>query len=317
MRQRELVRLLKSLGQLTHVQRQKVMAELGTGERQAASVAIVEGSVSVKPNCPHCGGEHVVRNGVAHDLQRYKCRDCRKSFNALTGTPLAQLRMKGKWLGQTAVLRDGVTITEAAETLGVARSTAFRWRHRFLALPKTIQAKSFVGIAETDETYFLQSFKGLRKGLTRQARKRGGSAAKRGTSKEQIPVLVTRDRAGSTADAILPADDKASVVAALGPLLPKDIILCSDGSSTLAAAAKALGAAHRPIKLSAGIRVVAGVYHVQNVNAYDSRLKDWIRRFHGVATRYLDSYLGWFRAIDRTRGAGLNPASLLASAVRI
>lgn len=31
--------------------------------------------------------------------------------------------------------------------------------------------------------------------------------------------------------------------------------------------------------------MVAGVYHVQNVNAYDSRLKSWIRRFHGVATR--------------------------------
>lgn len=316
MRQRELTRLLNSLGQLTHAQRQKVMAALGTGERQAASVVIVEGRVGVKPNCPHCGSAHVVRNGTAHDLQRHKCRDCRKTFNALTGTPLARLRMKGKWLGQTAVLRDGVTITKAAETLGVARSTAFRWRHRFLALPKTIQAKSLVGIAETDETYFLQSFKGLRKGLARLARKRGGSAAKRGTSKEQIPVLVTRDRAGSTADAILPVDDKPSVIAALGPLLPKDIILCSDGSSTLAAAAKALGVAHRPINLSAGIRVVAGVYHVQNVNAYDSRLKDWIRRFHGVATRYLDSYLGWFRAIDRTRGAGINPASLLASAVR-
>lgn len=317
MRQRELARLIKSLGHLTYAQRQKVAAELAVSERQVASVAIIEGGLGVKPTCPHCGGEYVVKNGAAHGLQRYKCRGCRKTFNALTGTPLARLRMKGKWLGQTAVLRDGVTITRAAEMLGVARSTAFRWRHRFLTLPKTIQAKSLVGIAETDETYFLQSFKGVRKGLTRPARKRGGSAAKRGISKEQVPVLVTRDRAGSTADAILPADDKASIVAALGPLLPKDIILCSDGSGTLAAAAKALGVAHRPINLSAGIRVVAGVYHVQNVNAYDSRLKDWIRRFHGVATRYLDSYLGWFRAIDRTRGAGLNPTSLLASAVRI
>lgn len=317
MRQRELTRLLKSLRQLTHAQRQKVLAEMESGERQAASVAIVEGRVGETPGCPHCASEHVVRNGAAHGLQRYKCWDCLKTFNALTGSPLARLRMKSKWLGQTAVLRDGVTITKAAETLGVARSTAFRWRHRFLALPKTLQAKSLVGIAETDETYFLQSFKGLRKGLTRPARKWGGSAAKRGISREQVPVLVTRDRAGSTADAILPADDKASVVAALGPLLPKDIILCSDSSSTLAAAAKALGVAHRPINLTAGIRVVAGVYHVQNVNAYDSRLKDWIRRFHGVATRYLDSYLGWFRAIDRTRGAGLNPPSLLALAVRI
>ena len=148
----------------------------------------------------------MVRNGAAHGLQRYKCRGCRKkTFNALTATSLARLRMKGKWLEQTAVLRDGVTITHAAETLGAAHSTAFRWRHRFLALPKTIQANSLVGIAETDETYFLQSFEGERKGLTRAARKCGGSAAKRGTSKEQIPVLVTRDRAGSTANAFQPS----------------------------------------------------------------------------------------------------------------
>lgn len=317
MRQRELARLIKSLERLTHAQRQKVAVELEAGEHQSASVAIVEDSVGARPTCPHCGDGRVVRNGTANDLQRYKCRGCQKTFNALTATPLARLRMKGKWLGQTAALRDGVTITRAAEALGVARSTAFRWRHRFLAVPKTIQAQSLAGIAETDETYFLQSFKGKRRGLTRPARKRGGRAGKRGLSREQIPVLVARDRAGSTADAILPADDKASVVAALGPLLPKDIILCSDGSGTLAAAAQALGVTHRPVNLAAGIRVIAGVYHVQNVNAYDSRLKDWIRRFRGVATRYLDSYLGWFRAIDRTRGTGLNPSAMLASAVRI
>lgn len=185
MRQRELARLMQALGQLTHGQRQQVMAELTAGEHRAASVAIVEGGVGAKPRCPHCAGEHVVRNGTAKGLQRYKCRGCRKTFNALTGTPLARLRMKGKWLGQTGVLRDGVSITRAAQTLGVARSAAFRWRHRFLALPKTIQAQSLVGIAETDETYFLQSFKGQRKGLPRPPRKRGGRAGKRGLSKEQ------------------------------------------------------------------------------------------------------------------------------------
>lgn len=293
------------------------MAELATEVDKTESVALVEGSLGTHPNCPHCGLEHVVRNGTGHGLQRYKCRGCGKTFNALTQTPLARLRMKERWLGQTKALRDGVTIREAAERLHVARSTAFRWRHRFLTLPKVIQTKTLVGIAETDETYFLQSFKGQRKELPRAPRKRGGRAGKRGISKEQIPVLVARDRAGSTADAILPAEDKASVVAALSPLLPKDIILCSDGSNTLAAAAKALGVAHRPVNLAAGIRIVAGVYHVQNVNACDSRLREWIRRFHGVATCYLDRYLGWFRAIDRTAGAGLNPASMLVSAIRI
>lgn len=40
------------------------------------------------------------------------------------------------------------------------------------------------------------------------------------------------------------------------------------------------------------------VFHIQNVNAYHSRLKAWIGRFHGVATKYLDHYLGWFRYMD-------------------
>lgn len=317
MRQRELAALMKSLEKLTRAQRQRVTSELTAGECRATSIEVIEGSAGNTPCCPHCAAKRVVKNGSADGLQRYKCKACRKSFNTLTGTPLARLRLKGKWLEQAAALRDGLSLKRTAERVGIARTTAFRWRHRFLALPKTVQAQTLVGIAETDETYFLRSHKGVRKGLGRPPRKRGGRAGKRGISREQVPVLVARDRSANTADFILPVDDKASVIAALGPILPKDTVLCSDGSGTLAAAAKALGVTHRPINLSAGIRVVAGVYHVQNVNAYDSRLKDWIRRFRGVATRYLDSYLGWFRTLDRTRGGSLNPASLLTMAIKV
>lgn len=83
----------------------------------------------------------------------------------------------------------------------------------------------------------------------------------------------------------------------------------------LAAAAKVMGVAHRPVNLSAGIRVVAGAFHIQNVNAFDARLKGWMRRFHGVATRYLENYLGWFKALDRSANSGQDPASLLAMAI--
>jgi len=44
-----------------------------------------------------------------------------------------------------------------------------------------------------------------------------------------------------------------------------------------------------------------GIFHVQNVNAYDSRLKEWMKHFHGVATKYLTSYLGWMRLLDREK----------------
>ena len=258
----------------------------------------------------------MVRNGHAHGLQRYKCRACKRSFNALTGTPLARLRQKGKWLAQAEAVREGLTIKQAAAKLQVAPSTAFRWRHRFLALPKTVQARALGGIAEADQTYFLHSLKGQRR-IGRKPRRRGGKAGKRGLSKEQVPVLVARDRAGATADFILADDSKDHVVAALKPILAADAILCTDASGMLAAAARQIGIAHRPVNVSAGRRVVAGVYHIQNVNAYDSRLKNWMRRFHGVATKYLGSYLGWFRTLDRSAGSGLKPARLLEMAVTV
>jgi hypothetical protein len=32
--------------------------------------------------------------------------------------------------------------------------------------------------------------------------------------------------------------------------------------------------------------------HINNVNGYHGRLKEWLRPFHGVATEYPDHYLG-------------------------
>ena len=41
-----------------------------------------------------------------------------------------------------------------------------------------------------------------------------------------------------------------------------------------------------------------GIYHIQHVNSFHSRLKTWMVRFEGVATKYLSSYLNWFRWLE-------------------
>src|SRR5450830_970954 len=56
---------------------------------------------------------------------------------------------------------------------------------------------------------------------------------------------------------------------------------------------------HGP-NLHAGLRK-RGAVHVQNVNAYHSRLRGWLSIFHGVATRYLSNYLGWRWILDARR----------------
>lgn len=84
----------------------------------------------------------------------------------------------------------------------------------------------------------------------------------------------------------------------------------------LAAVAREIGVIHRPVNLSAGIRVIGKVYHIQNVNAYSSRLKQWIRQFHGVATRYLENYLGWRKMIER-QTQPLSSQSIWSVALRL
>src|SRR3954452_3837131 len=48
----------------------------------------------------------------------------------------------------------------SAERCGVAVSTAFRWRHRFLTAPAA--SPILTGIVEADETFVLFSYKGSR-----------------------------------------------------------------------------------------------------------------------------------------------------------
>ncbi len=101
-----------------------------------------------------------------------------------------------------------------------------------------------------------------------------------------------------------------------GASLDKDVLLCSDGNRIYQAFAKKMRLVHKTINASAKEYVKEGAYHIQNVNAYDSRLKNWMRHFNGIATKYLESYLGRMRMLDRE--SDLTPEKVLAmSAQRI
>ncbi len=92
--------------------------------------------------------------------------------------------------------------------------------------------------------------------------------------------------------------------------------LCTDGGNALNAFARKCDIVHHTVNLAKGERVIEGVYHIQNVNAYDSRLKVWMRRFHGVATRDLSHYLGWRRLIERCKNAPA-PQKIISAALGI
>lgn len=152
---------------------------------------------------------------------------------------------------------------------------------------------------EMDETYFLFSEKGKKNITERKPRKRGGKAKYRGISNDQVCVLVARDRQKMTFSGVLGRGRirTTKLDEAIGGKLSDSNVLCTDSWRAFSSYANTKGLPHYSFK-SDGKQRVKGVYHIQNVNSYHSRLKKWMDRFNGVATKYLQHYLAWFRYLD-------------------
>ena len=279
----------------------------------AECLALIEAAAAGRP-CPHCACARLHRSGFASGLQRFRCLGCRRSFNALTGTPLARLRKRACWLPFIQCLLESRTVRDAALATGVHRTTSFRWRHRFAPGAARHRPATLSAIVEADETYRLESQKGSRN-LTRPPRQRGGVARRRGINREHDCLLVARDRSGATLDFHTGRGPvtAAQLRACLQPVLPGDVLLISDGAAVYARFAADAGITHASVNIRAGRRA-RGAIHIQNVHGWHSRFKNWLVRFKGVASRYLANYSGWQRLLDAQTLH--TPAQWLSAAVR-
>jgi len=287
--------LLSQLDNLTHLQKQKLTEKIN-GNADKNSTQLIESSFDAVKRCPHCESELFSRWGSSNELQRYRCKTCTKTFNALTGSSLSRLRYKELWLTYSRCLTDGLSIKKSANICGIDVTTAFRWRHRFMenTLPNTEQ--EMTGIVEADETFFTESCKGNKQLTHRKAKKRGKSTKqKRG---ERVPVLMVRDRSGTVADFVFEEVSKREIHSCLKSIMSEEVVLCSDGNSIYQTFAKDEKIPHKRVVRNDGIYVVDKIFHIQNLNAYISRLKTWMTRFNGVVTKYLANYLTWRKLLE-------------------
>jgi len=264
--------------------------------------------------CPHCAGREVIGWGRSDGLLRFRGKSCGRTFNALTRTPLAHLRKKERWLDHARAMIEGRSLAKTAQLCGVHPTTAFRWRQRFLRAPADDKPRTLSGIVEADETFILESFKGRWSDPPRKARKRGGKARHPGSYQDNIPVLVARDRKGATFDAVLPQGDNASIAAVLVGVVTAQNHLVGDGGKPLAAFARKARIPFHAVPSPGKPAPEAPHLHINNVNAYHSRLKQWLNRFNGVATKNLPNYLGWRRALEAW-GQRLDPPKWLLGAI--
>jgi transposase-like protein len=240
--------------------------------------------------CGHCGSTKHVKYGVRNDLQRYKCSKCGKTFNQLTGTPLARLRKKGRWLTYSDCLNNGYTLLKSAMLTEVSESTSFRWRHRLLANLVDLKPMGQNGVVESSETYFRYSEKGTRNPSER--------AVEVNKNAPKVFVFSNLDRNRNVTNQVLMDKKSSAVDKSIMKLISEDILYVSSNESFYSELAQNFNLRHGKLNVKRGESVKKQIVHLKNIDNYNYRLHDWMKRFRGVATKYLVNYLGWFRELD-------------------
>ena len=309
--------IIKSLENLTEYEQQQVFNFLeeklvfGSLSTQIKD-GIKESRFPSGKVCPHCKGNNVSRNGKYNGKQRYICKSCNKTFTDFTFSPCYNSKKDfSKWLEYIKCMVAGYSIRKCAEIVEITVPTSFAWRHKILdALRLYIGTGHVSGLVEADETFFRLSYKGNHsksKGFTmpRKPNLRGPKSKKseneepkpRGISRNQVAVMCAIDRSGNIiSELICNGRMKYKDVERLfNGRIEENSTLCIDSHKSYIRLDDNFDVDIQKIETG---KFKKGIYHIQHINSYHSRLKKWMDNFNGVATKYLANYMYWFKWIE-------------------
>jgi transposase-like protein len=256
--------------------------------------------------CIHCNSDEIIGHGISKQgVKRYRCKSCQKTFCEVSGTTVFRIRSKDKWLNYIDCLMKGYSLRKSASQVGITLKTAFDWRHKILKPLKDVGCVKLEGIIESDETFFLYSEKGNKKIIERRARKRGGSESKDGIHNGHVSVLISADRSKSQLMNVAGRGrlTKKAIHEAAGKWFSKGSILVTDSHRNFHFYAKDNQLEHKRLFMRKKEFVKDKIYHVQNANNLHRRFKQWISRYNGVASKYLQHYVDLFRMIEKFKAS--------------
>ena len=246
--------------------------------------------------CPYCQSNKVCKNGRTGKAQQFRCNACKKNYSIRTNTIFFHTRKTIElWQEYIEYFSQGLSLRMIVEKMDkkISLPTAFYWRHKILEVMKHFDNHDKLdGIVEADETYFNESQKGSRNIENRKPRKRGFSSENRivGLSHNKVCVLTALDRQKHSFNKPVGYGKvNKDQVSILQHRINNNSILITDGDKSY----KVL----KDIKLKQlkfG-KAQSKVYHLNNINNFHSKLKQFMSRFNGVATKYLDNYVNYFR----------------------
>ena len=292
-----LVELKKAINSLSYADRKELLEALErSAQNHSISNELEEQRFSKGIYCPHCGCvENIQKFGKSNSKQRYRCKDCGRTFSATSESVLSGTHKSlSTWERYIECMLDGLSIRKSAEECGISLQTSFVWRHKILdALSKKVEKETRLsGVIEADETFFRVSYKGRKKNMPRPSYHRGTKASKRGLSRQQVCVPCAIDRSNSVLSKIcnLGKISTRELTAFYEGKVQEGAIFCTDSEKSYNGFTSSKE--YKLVQIESG-KHRKGIYHINHINAYHNNLKQFIYRFRGVATKYLNNYLVW------------------------
>lgn len=268
--------------------------------------------ISENPPCIYCQSTSVVKDGKRHKKQRYWCKSCNRTFVPTTNTVMANSHFgMDVWRELVNDTFNGESIDSSAEKYGISHPTIFSMRHKVLVAVIIYARKDPImlgNVSEVDETYVLESFKGVKfaEDAPRKPRKRGGTATKRGLSDEQICICTGVERKGvayaTTVNRAKPSNKE--IQDALSGHISEGTILFSDGLKSYKVLEDSIDCIVESVPVEEMKK--SKTANLNNVNSFHSFIKERYRKYRGVATKYINRYNVLFSKGFRDRKATID-----------
>lgn len=255
--------------------------------------------------CPHCSSKKVYKRGKQRGVQMYKCNECNKWYSETTGTPLYDIKLKNKWQSYLNLMEQGVPIKKIATRLEISIQTSFDWRHKILSSLSDFVPEELSEEVECDELELALSEKG-NKNLDRKPRQRG-TDFKRNQGKEKVTTVQVVTAVERNGEKYLKAVEtkrlsKKDIEKVFEDRLAKNTTLITDKHPSFRAYAKDNPSIkHKALLAKDHVDKKDSSIHLQKVNNTHKQLREFLKPFNGVSSKYLQNYLNWYAYMDKIR----------------
>jgi len=226
--------------------------------------------------CPYCSSTVFTRHGKSNGIQRYRCKQCRRTFKDTTDTATHWIHKKEKINTYLEALRQGLSVRKAAAYAGISKNTSFSWRHKFLSSLSEIphQTNTVKKIA-TKIIKTPYSAKGRKKAPEKHT---GTTVSLLIQSNAGIRICKLHPgKETRSASQIIAQYPQGTMVAPVREKILSNSLNRTDNAFTIN-------------------NKIARKLLTKKIFIENSNLNHWMAKFRGVATKYIEQYWAWYSA---------------------